>query len=157
MKVRLRPAFVLWHRWFGLLAAVWLILMAVTGSIIVYYDELDVLLNPDTRTVSEYSEGHLPLGEILSSVEKSVPGTYAGYVDFSNQPTDAYRVLLRAKENITLPASINLEIFVNPYTGEVLGSRDFGSIQFDRNHIMGLIYQLHIDLLLGPPWYGFLA
>ena len=32
---RLRPLLVFWHRWFGLLSAVWLVLMAVTGSLIV--------------------------------------------------------------------------------------------------------------------------
>ena len=39
--MRLRPALVLWHRWFGLLGALWLFLLGATGSILVFYEEID--------------------------------------------------------------------------------------------------------------------
>ncbi|RAN35887.1 PepSY domain-containing protein [Hyphomonas pacifica] len=48
---RVRPLLGFWHRWFGLFAALWLALMAITGSAVVYYEELDSWLNPDLRQV----------------------------------------------------------------------------------------------------------
>ena len=51
--VRRRPrhALKLWHRWFGLIAGLWLALLAVTGIAVTFYDELDSTLNADWRTV----------------------------------------------------------------------------------------------------------
>jgi len=49
---RWRPALRAWHRWFGLGAALWLLLLALTGSVIAFYDELDRALNPDWRGVA---------------------------------------------------------------------------------------------------------
>ncbi|MDZ4321128.1 MAG: PepSY-associated TM helix domain-containing protein, partial [Phenylobacterium sp.] len=47
-----RRALRLWHRWFGLAAGVWLLLLALTGSAITYYEELDHALNGDLRQVA---------------------------------------------------------------------------------------------------------
>ena len=46
MKVG-RRALRMWHRWFGLAAGLWLLLLAITGSAITYYEELDHALNGD--------------------------------------------------------------------------------------------------------------
>ena len=49
--MRTRPA-LLWHRWFGLLGGVWLLVIALTGSVLVFHEEIDHALNPDWFTAS---------------------------------------------------------------------------------------------------------
>ncbi len=157
MKFRLRPTLVVWHRWFGLLAAIWLILMAVTGSIIVFYGEADTALNPETRTVSTTQQGYAPLDDVVSSAENDVPGSYASFIDFPEDPERSLTILLRAKPGEESEVRGALEVFLDPYRAEVLGYRDQGRPELNKNFIMGILYQLHIDLLLGTPMVIFLG
>lgn len=41
-------------------------------------------------------------------------------------------------------------MFGDPYRGALLGERQFGALRFDRPHLASLIYQIHINLMLGP-------
>ena len=50
--VKLRPILVVWHRWFGLLAGLWLFALGLTGSILVFHDEIDQALNHDLLRVA---------------------------------------------------------------------------------------------------------
>jgi uncharacterized iron-regulated membrane protein len=45
------------------------------------------------------------------------------------------------------------EGFINQYTGEVLGTRYWGAIQFDGAHFMPMIYRMHYSLLV-QEWDG---
>jgi uncharacterized iron-regulated membrane protein len=41
------------------------------------------------------------------------------------------------------------EVFVNPYTAEVLGGRAWGEVAWGGEHVMPMTYVLHHSLLLG--------
>lgn len=156
-SIRIRPTLVFWHRWFGLLAAVWLILMAVSGSLIAFYQEIDHALNPEIFSISHQGRSALPLEQVTEAAEKKFPGSYTEIVDFPKDENSPIVLSIASKDNaeIELPGGFN--VFVDPYTAEVLGDRVFGAIVFDRKHIMDLLYQFHIDLLLGDTMIWFLG
>lgn len=143
-----RKGLVLWHRWFGLLGGLWLFALALTGSIVVFYQEMDRALNADLFDLAP--GGHTqPVESLLASVEAAYPGTYAGYVDLPDSATEPLVVFPRARkgEDVKLPAGFH--VFVDPYSGEILADRVFGAFELDRRHLSMLIYRLHRDLYLG--------
>src|SRR5690606_21815495 len=137
------PALLVWHRWFGLLAAAWLSLLALTGSILVFYDELDTLLNADQR-VAHVEGAKVSLERIVETAEAQQPGTYAAFVDLPNRPKETARVFLADRADSGTKLAHETHVFVDPYSGEMLGSRVLGPLQVDRRHLMDFIYGLHV-------------
>lgn len=156
MRQQVRKVLRLWHRWFGLLASVWLLLLALTGSILVFYDEIDTALNADLHTVSAKGT-QLPASEWIQAAVNSQPGTYAGFAILPTEPNESAMVSLGALPEGGNPAADGLNVYVDPYSGNILGSRRDGVISLDRRHIMAVIYELHLDLLLGEKMVWFLG
>ncbi|MEM8930207.1 MAG: PepSY-associated TM helix domain-containing protein [Acidobacteriota bacterium] len=145
--MKLRPALVLWHRWFGLVASLWLIVLALTGSVIVFYDEIDILLSSH-RTATPIGDP-LPLTAAIHAAETRHPGTYARFIDLPNGPTDTIRLFMADREDSASPLEHETHVFADPYTGEIVGERFMGAWRLDRHHLMDFIYGLHLDLHLG--------
>ena len=138
-----------WHRWFGLMAAIWLTLMAITGSILVFYDELDSLLNSDIRRIPAHDmREQLPVNEIINTVIVAYPEMYISRFFFPKKNNESIRLQLSYRAPIN-DSSGGFSIYLNPYTAQILGERKAGVIQLNRRHIMNVIYELHLDLLLG--------
>ncbi len=144
---RWRPLARRLHRWFGLLAVLWLLPLALTGSAITFYDELDRWLNPDWRTVAA-SDAPPALDRALAAASQHLPGFTARFLDRPN----------RADESITIVGSapidggevVSVQLFADPRDGSLLGWRETEVLSFDRRHLMDTLYALHMDLMLGP-------
>lgn len=147
--MRLRPALLTWHRWFGLAAALWLFLLGLTGSVLVFYGELDRALNPGLWQVEARGEP-LPTGALVARVEAAKPGAYVSYVTMPDGPGRPAVLSVDAKPGSGLTLPDYMEIFVDPHTGAILGERDWGAFRLDAAHLMPFLYQLHMDLHLGP-------
>jgi uncharacterized iron-regulated membrane protein len=147
----LRPVLVLWHRWFGLIAAVWLLLLALTGSFIVFMDEADRALNPDLRRVEATGEP-LPVQALVDAVATARPGTFVDYLLMPTNPTDSVLVFNAPVLTPGRPTPDHefRQIYLNPYTAQILGDRRFGEPGFDARRFSQFMYQLHMDLNLGP-------
>lgn len=146
--VRRRPrhALKLWHRWFGLLAGLWLALLAATGIAVTFYDELDSALNADWRTVPA-SNDVAPIGDAIAAAQRALPGFAPNMIELPGDPGDSLWMMGRAAvEGSPRP----VQVFADPRDGSVLGWRESGAIKFDRRHAMDIVYGLHIDLLAGP-------
>ncbi|MET0337759.1 MAG: PepSY-associated TM helix domain-containing protein [Caulobacter sp.] len=143
----------LWHKVFGLGAALWLILLAVTGSAIVFYDELDRLLNPDLRAVG--AGAHTASAQsIIDASKVAVPGFAPRIVDLANKPGDSVMLVGSTTRGTK---EISTQVFVDPRDGAVLGWRMTDGLRFDRRHLMDTLYALHIDLMAGPLMAWFLG
>lgn len=148
----IRNALLLWHRWFGLIAALWLLLLAVTGSLIVFYDEIDRSLNPDLRSVA-IRAGTAPLDDIRASVEAYQPGSALDYLMLPQHSGDSILAFVgpRLAPGAKAPDDfIYRQIYVDPHDGRILGTRIFGEAGLDRRRLAQFLYQLHMDLSLGP-------
>lgn len=144
-------AALLWaHRWFGLLAALWLGLLGLTGAMLVYYDELDRALNPDWRLVAPGAGPPLALDPLLRAAEARLPGAYVRFLDLPNSPGRSLELTFMPRAEALTPDQAGWQAFMDPHSGAWLGARRFGDLRLDRRHILDVIYQLHADLMLGP-------
>ncbi|MEM8997202.1 MAG: PepSY-associated TM helix domain-containing protein, partial [Acidobacteriota bacterium] len=133
-RAKVRAFMVVWHRWFGLLAGVWLFLLGATGSVIVFYEEIDHLLNPQLFDLRGTGE-RLPYEDLVRAAEASHPGSYARFVNLPNTPAEPVIAYLAAKPTSEATIPGGLHAIVDPYSGDVLASRVFGAFKLDRLHL----------------------
>jgi uncharacterized iron-regulated membrane protein len=141
--MRLRPALVRLHRWFGLAAALWLFLVGLTGSILVFYGELDHSLNPALFR-PDGSEVTVGIDDAVRSVETGrgrvqVQSFYRG-----RNPTEIWTFRIIDPRNDNSP-----EIFFDPTSGQIRGERVWEAMVLDLPHLMPLVYCFHYSLFLG--------
>lgn len=136
------------HRWFGLLAGVWLFVLALTGTFLVFYEEVDHALNRDVFHRPVVGE-RLPYEDLVRAAEASWPGSYARFVDLPNEAHEPLIAYLGALPDSGQKLPRRLNVLVDPYTAEVLVSRAPSASKMDRRHIARWIYQLHMNLHFG--------
>ncbi len=156
MNIKPRPLLVFWHRWFGLFSAIWLVAMAATGSILVFYSELDQALNTDLYFVTP-QEKPLPAKDWIEAIESSRPDSFVSTLHLPDSPDMAAQVYLSPRPEMAETVANPSQIFVDPYTAAAIGERPLGELRFNRRHIMNIFYELHMDLLLGETMFYFLG
>ncbi|MES2821103.1 MAG: PepSY-associated TM helix domain-containing protein [Pseudomonadota bacterium] len=145
----------LWlHRYVGLVLALFLLLAGLTGALLVWYEELDAALNPRLMRVEPPAPDARPLDALAlrSRVQAAYPQLRADLVSFKEAPNRARSFWLTASfdpAHTTTEASSGLEVFVDPYSGAVLGSRRWGDIGQGLTNLMPFVYRLHYQLALG--------
>lgn len=139
--MKLRKLSLIWHRYLGLTFGLLLVILGLTGSALVFWREIDHALNPSLMQVAPQAELQ-SIDAVLASARQAHPDLQLQSITFPEPPgRTTYLVSLQAKDQ--LEAEQSTEVFVNPYTAEVLGSR-----QSDR-HLMGFLYKLHLSLFAG--------
>lgn len=154
---RWRSALRVWHRWFGLGAALWLLLLALTGSAITFYDELDTWLNPDLRTVNAVGAvtgADAAVALAMHEAQAALPGFEPRHIELPNAAGESMWMLGRVVDDA---GARSVQVFSHPVDGVVLGWRDNERFALDRRHLMDVLYGLHIDLKLGPAMTWFLG
>lgn len=132
-----------WHFYAGLLTLPFLVLLAVTGSLYLFKDEITALVYRDLVAVevAATADAALPPSRIAAAAA-GADGTVLGYLP----PLAADR---SARVYVALPTGEQRDVFVNPYTGVVLGDLpkgDYGNLP-----LMGFVRNLHSLTLLGVP------
>lgn len=122
-----------WHLYLGLIAGLIVSVIGITGSMLVFQDEIDQRLYADFF-VAEQNGTYKDYGEILSLLKK-------------NHPELSIESLMRNEGNIhptyrVLTDASRTEVFVNPYTGEILGARP----RYGR--FMSTVMNIHSTLLI---------
>lgn len=143
-----RHFWVLLHRWAGLAMAAFLIIVAMSGSLLAFYPELERLINPqfypkqvlgkklDMATLAEMAEQQVPNGRVNAVMMEA------------NQEATLVNISARSDSGGQLNALGFNQMFVDPYTGEELGRRQFGAISQGMINLMPFIYKLHYNLAL---------
>lgn len=130
MKRQLRSL----HRMLGLSVGLWAAATALTGSVLVFGDEIDTALNPHLlRVVPRDSPWDLDTS--IAGVRARLPGEPLTRVWLPRTAEDAL-VLGLGAERIT-------RVYVDPYTATVLGARDV------HGGVIGFLWELHAHLLAG--------
>jgi len=128
----------LWlHLVAGLLAAIVLTLLGVTGAVMVFETQLDHALNAKLYRVQPQGTP-LALNALVAKVEQSQAGARVVGLAFPAEADIAFTVNLRGSDGKTL------NVTANPYTGEILGSLATA------NNFVQKLHQFHKNLLLGP-------
>lgn len=140
---RLYRAFWRWHFYAGLFVIPFMLILAITGSIYLFKPQLDLLMYRDlmviqpTATAVSYTQQMEAIQQIYpkATVTKVVPPI----------------ALDRSTEiQITTADNRNLMVFVNPYTGEILGDRN------EDTNLQAIARRLHGELMIGK-WGDYLV
>lgn len=116
----------------------------VTGSIIVFDHAIDEKLNPDLLLAEAPYEGaeRLPYQTLLEKAEAHYAGT-EHYVLGLQSPRVADSSQMFWIKSPKVGSHGALELYLNPYTGAVLGERRSGT------YFSSYVYMLHHTLLMG--------
>jgi uncharacterized iron-regulated membrane protein len=133
------------HLSLGLGAGGLIALIGLTGSAIVLGPELDRWLNPQLLTVVPQGEP-ISLQAALMAARQAYPDRHPLLITVPESPDEPYVVRMHAKPDQEF--FHQLFVYVNPYTGELLGSRT------RIGHVIGFLERLHIHLLLGQRLAG---
>ncbi|MDX8127786.1 PepSY-associated TM helix domain-containing protein [Methylomonas sp. OY6] len=138
------------HLYLGLFAGALLVLISLTGSLIVFGGQIDTWLNVELMRVDRPSE-NMPvkaLSVILKAAEFVLPETgMIREVKFPRHPDAVFSILYHIP-----PSPDSYQIFVNPYTAEILGQRLWGAFDWCcswHGPLMAMIYRFHDSFWLG--------
>ncbi|CAM2165981.1 PepSY domain-containing protein [Paraburkholderia sacchari] len=127
-----------WHFYAGLFVMPFLIVLAITGTIYCFQPQIEPLLYPHRLVVAPAATPRLPADTLLARARDAMPPgarLVRAHVE-ANPARSAEFVFAR-------DGGVKESVYVNPYSGEVLGTLDVESrfMQVDR--------MLHRKLLLG--------
>lgn len=147
-SLQMRPALAALHRYAGLLMAGFLIVAGVTGSALAWKDELEAAMLPAVFRAAPPTPGAAPLDALLlrESVAARFPQAQLSYAPLSAPPGHSMQFYLRPGDESPLASD---EVFVDPYTGAVLGQRKWGEIGQGAINLLPFIERLHYALALG--------
>jgi len=150
MSFNLRLSCLWIHRYTGLAMAAFLIIASITGALLAFHDELDDVFNHKLAQVDVQETPQLPIATLHDRVISAYPEH-----TFSSMPTsiamDRSAVFsvdrVRGKTAENQPKAPFQEVYVNPYDGNIIGTRDRD--EWVWRNTMWKVFWLHRDLLLG--------
>lgn len=148
-----RDAIVRLHRWVGLTMAGFLLIAALTGTLIAFEYEIDRALNPDLL-LSDSVGKRLPLQELIARVEAYDSRLSVATVELDVPLGTSVEFFVRGKEDPETgkPAPLGFaQVYADPVTGEILGSRARGGC-CSRQTIVRFVHELHYTLQGGRFW-----
>lgn len=125
-----------WHFYAGLFVIPFMLILAATGIIYLFKPQLDAVMYSNLMFVQP-GTSTLPYSEQVKFAEKAHPDATVTQVTPNVASDRSTEVLLTAADER------NLMIFVNPYTGRVLGERD------EDNNLQAIARKIHGELLIG--------
>ncbi|AMK77220.1 MULTISPECIES: PepSY-associated TM helix domain-containing protein [Methylomonas] len=145
--MKIRPFWVLVHRYAGLAMTVFLIIVGLTGSLLAFYSELEHLISPQlSAPASAMPRLSPPL--LQAQAERLVP---QGKINSVWLEHDAAHVDVAPRTDPATGQPYELgftQLILNPYTGEELGRRNWGAISEGWINLMPFVYKLHYALAL---------
>ncbi|HEX8479469.1 MAG TPA: PepSY-associated TM helix domain-containing protein, partial [Telluria sp.] len=146
----MRPLFVIWHRWFGLAAAIFLFISGATGALISWDHELDAALNP-TLFHAQTDGKALPGTDLATRIEAQDPRMRVTYMltEVESEHTSLMSVEGRIDPVTGKPYELGFnQVAIDPATGVIQGKRQWGEISLSRENLLPFLYKLHYTMHL---------
>ncbi|MDR4954101.1 PepSY-associated TM helix domain-containing protein [Chryseobacterium sp. ES2] len=148
MKLKFRKIAYQLHLWLGLTSGLIVVIIAATGCILAFEEELKHIVHPNRYYVENIGRKKLSLSELTEKAEKALPeGLKVKRVVMPSDPSRTYvfRTLKMDKEAWTYWGTYlyYYRIYVDPYTGKVQEVEDAKKDFFE------IVLDLHRRLLLG--------
>lgn len=127
------------HRYLGLVAGLIIVIVGLTGSLLVFRQEINHFLLQSQFGQIVPQQQQVSILSVIDTVKAAYPDPKFT-LSFFELPTQAnvpIRVELGSENRLTT------EVIVNPYTGKILGDR------IPQYAIMDIVYNLHNALLTG--------
>jgi uncharacterized iron-regulated membrane protein len=133
----MRPAIVRVHRWIGLLTGPIVLVLGLSGSALVYREELGSALDGRPPVV-EPAASAASLDTAVASARARYPGAEPRAIRLARSAREPHRIELQWRGD-------RVEVWVDPYRGTVLGSR------FPDRSVLVAVHRLHASLHMGRP------
>ncbi|MDR6458052.1 putative iron-regulated membrane protein [Chryseobacterium vietnamense] len=148
MKLKFRKIAYQLHLWLGLTSGLIVVIMAATGCILAFEEELKHLVHPNRYYVENIGRKKLSLSQLTEKAEKALPGGLkVKRVVMSSDPSQTYvfRTLKMDNEAWTYWGTYlyYYRVYIDPYTGKVQEVEDAKKDFFE------IVLDLHRRLLLG--------
>jgi uncharacterized iron-regulated membrane protein len=152
---RLKPMIRTAHRWIGIVIAVHMILIGLTGSLLVWHRELDAWLNPEMHTPALIVQKGRQVAMASPNAIRDA-GLVAIAKKEGRNATDCALIWPMAQAtSFRLFCAVDhsqhtryFDIFVHPQTAEVTGIRDRETLSLDSQHVVRTLHDFHSELLL---------
>jgi vanillate O-demethylase ferredoxin subunit len=144
MKPTLRKPLLTLHTWLGLTVGVPLLVVALSGTVLIFRSALERKLDPH-RFIVAAGATRLPLDELVARAKAAHPGADFLSVRFYGDPTMPFMALFSDK----------VYVHLNPHTGEFLGARQRYGEGF--GWVEGLHKYIRLDPEIGENVNGALA
>ncbi|MBD2084363.1 PepSY domain-containing protein [Trichocoleus sp. Lan] len=142
--MKLRKLALILHRYVGVIFGLLILVIGLTGSALVFHEEIDRALNshlhqvvPQGELASESLRDRISPDSALQIVRSAYPDLTLSYIDLPRKPDSVYTVGMESKKDEFIYA------YVNPYTGAILGTQQWGRT------LMTFVYDIHFSLLAG--------
>ena len=144
-----RRFWLLVHRVNGLLLAAFLTVVGLTGSVLAARLPLERLFAPALFRLPPHRPDTPPVDPLVvrERVAVAFPATDVNAVDLTPAQNGPWEFDLTPRPGS--PPSTPDDIFVDPYTGAVLGSRRYGNLREGAKNFIPFVYELHENLALG--------
>lgn len=123
------------HLWMGIAAALFLLFAGVSGTLLVFENEIDGALNPKLARVAP-ADRTLSLTDLRNAIQHQYPGAYVLSFDLSEAADRSYGAYLQ------LPSGEVIQVAVDQHTGRVLGV-------WDDHRFARQLHSFHTHLLAG--------
>ncbi|MFP3831392.1 PepSY-associated TM helix domain-containing protein [Chryseobacterium sp. SIMBA_028] len=148
MKLKFRKIAYQLHLWLGLTSGLIVVIMAATGCILVFEEELKHVVHPKRYFVENIGNKKLSLSDLTAKAEKALPdGLKIKRAVISSDPSRTYvfRTLKMDNEALTYWGTYlyYYRVYIDPYTGKVQEVEDAKKDFFE------IVLDLHRRLLLG--------
>jgi uncharacterized iron-regulated membrane protein len=122
-----------WHLYLGIIAGLIVSIVGVTGSILVFQDEIDEALNPGLFHVLE-QKNKIPLEHIVPMIKEKHPQLEFDYIyNEHDKPNGTYQLYDEVSTQ---------QVYINPYTVEISGKRLYSS------SFISIVTNIHRTLLI---------
>lgn len=122
------------HLYTGLLVGLLLMVSGLTGSVLVFREELEALAQPDLHVTAQQGE-RIAVEAVLQTVRRAYPADQPFAIRMPRTPQQTYLVKLNNAHD--------LFVYVDPHNGSILGAH-----RQDQS-VLGWISLLHTELLAG--------
>lgn len=127
------------HRYLGLVVGLILVIVGLTGSLLVFVPELDAQIVQTRFGSVALQNEKIPVEKIVETLKT----TYSNHPDWKVGQVQMAPNLPYYTVRLNRPDKTQWEVFVNPYSGQVMGDRQRDTAFFSR------VYSLHYALLGG--------
>lgn len=124
-----------WHFYAGIIFAPFLLILAITGAIYLFKPQIEQMLYKDYYTVPA-QEQKIGASQQLEEVARKYPNAQIRTYRPGDSPSRSSEIGISLQDK-------SLTIFVNPYTGKIIGELD------DDARIMDKIEEIHGELMSG--------
>ena len=131
----IRSLFLKTHRLIGIFIGILLIIIGTTGSLLVFHDQLEAAVHPQLTHVTPQDKT-VSIDAIAKSVKQADPNAELEFILLPQQPEESLKVKTKSGDR-------ELAVFVNPYSGAILGWWGFENIS---THFL---LKIHMTLLAG--------